>query len=85
MDVNRKAEVLHSVIGRFFAGRTSEITAEDWVEFCDAQNDGYQTGPTIGEKVPDFMLPDQRGVRRSLGQLMGSNGLLLVSSRSAHW
>ncbi len=85
MDVNRKAEVLHSVIDRFFAGRTSEITTEDWVEFCDAQNEGYQTGPAIREKVPDFVLPDQHGVRRSFNQLMGPSGLLLVFSRSAHW
>jgi hypothetical protein len=30
-------------------------------------------------------LPDQHGRRRALAELMGSNGLLLVFSRSADW
>ena len=51
----------------------------------EAQNDGYQTGPEIGTKVPDFTLPDQHGRSRVLAELMGANGLLLVFSRSADW
>ena len=65
------------------AGRTSP--PKDWLDFVEAQNDGYQTGPAIGEKVPDFALSDQRGQTRSLNDLMGPNGLLLVFSRSADW
>jgi len=62
-----------------------DITSADWLQFVEAQNDGYQTGPAIGEKVPDFSLPDQYGKRWALPELMGPNGLLLVFSRSADW
>ena len=44
-----------------------------------------RTGPEIGQKVPDFTLTDQHGQNRSLNELMGPNGLLLVFSRSADW
>ena len=54
-------------------------------EFVEAQNDGYRTGPEIGAKTPDFTLPDQTGRSRSLHDLTGPNGLLLVFSRSADW
>ena len=37
----------------------------------EAQNDGYQTGPEIGTKVPDFTLPDQHGRSRALAELIG--------------
>ena len=84
METKAKAEILHDVIRKFAAGG-SDITPEDWGRFVDAQNDGYQTGPEIGEKVPDFTLPDQHGRNRTLAELMGPNGLLLVFSRSADW
>jgi cytochrome oxidase Cu insertion factor (SCO1/SenC/PrrC family) len=61
----------------------------------DAQQSGRQPaapapdvtrlGPQVGEKVPDFTLPDQNGRRRSLSSLMGEKGLVLVFSRSADW
>lgn len=50
-----------------------------------ATNDGYVTGPEPGERIPDFALPDQHGALRSLPDLSGSNGLLLVFYRSADW
>jgi hypothetical protein len=84
MDQNIKAAILHDVIRKFAAGG-KDITPDDWREFVEAQNDGYRTGPKIGEKVPDFTLPDQHGKSWGLGDLMGSNGLLLVFSRSADW
>ena len=84
MDQKTKAAVLHEIIRKFAAGG-KDITSDDWREFVEAQNDGYRTGPEIGEKVPDFTLPDQHGKSRGLAELMGSNGLLLVFSRSADW
>jgi len=42
-------------------------------------------GPQVGETVPDFSLVDQFGETRTLQSLMGSNGLMLVFSRSADW
>lgn len=41
------------------------------------------TGP--GERIPEFSLPDQSGELRSLKDLAGPNGLLLVFHRSADW
>ena len=84
MEAAKKAEVLHSVVRKMIAGG-ADIQTEEWIEFVEAQNDGYRTGPGIGEKVPEFTLPDQSGRSRSLRELMGPNGLLLVFSRSADW
>jgi hypothetical protein len=42
-------------------------------------------GPQLGETVPDFTLPDQEGEARTLGSLMGPEGLVLVFYRSADW
>ena len=84
MDQKTKAAVLHDIIRKFAAGG-KDITSDDWRQFVEAQNDGYRTGPEIGEKVPDFTLPDQHGKSRGPAELMGSNGLLLVFSRSADW
>jgi cytochrome oxidase Cu insertion factor (SCO1/SenC/PrrC family) len=47
--------------------------------------DVTRLGPQVGDKVPDFTLPDQGGRRRSLSSLMGKKGLVLVFSRSADW
>jgi hypothetical protein len=84
MEAARKAEVLNSVVRKMGAGG-ADIQTSEWVEFVDAQNDDMRTGPEIGAKVPDFTLPDQSGRSRSLHDLTGPNGLLLVFSRSADW
>ena len=44
------------MIRRMGAGG-ADITTEDWLEFVEAQNDGYRTGPDIGQKVPDLPSP----------------------------
>ena len=85
MDAQTKATILHDVIRRRFATGGGDLTTAEWLAFVDAQNDGYRTGPAIGEPVPDFTLPDQAGKSRALHELMGPNGLLLVFSRSADW
>lgn len=84
MDATAKASILHGMIRRLGAGG-ADITLKDWLEFVQAQNDGYRTGPAIGEKVPQFTLTDQHGHSRELNNLMGPNGLLLEFSRSADW
>jgi hypothetical protein len=84
MDAEKKASVLHGIIRRMGSG-AGDITPAEWLEFVEAQNDGYRTGPEVGEEVPDFHLADQNGKDRSLNELMGPNGLLLVFSRSADW
>lgn len=47
--------------------------------------DVTKVGPQVGEKVPDFSLPDQLGQTRTLASLMGPEGLVLVFNRSADW
>ena len=47
--------------------------------------DVTRLGPQVGEKVPDFSLPDQHGQTRTLASLMGPKGLVLVFNRSADW
>lgn len=42
-------------------------------------------GPQVGEKVPDFALPDQHGRARTLDSVMGERGAMLVFHRSADW
>jgi hypothetical protein len=84
MEAARKSEVLMSVILKMGAGGAG-ITSPEWLEFVEAQNDGMRTGPAIGTKVPAFTLPDQSGRERSLHDLTGPNGLMLIFSRSADW
>ena len=47
--------------------------------------DVQKLGPQVGERVPEFTLPDQDGRSRTLQSLMGPNGLMLVFYRSADW
>ena len=42
-------------------------------------------GPQVGERVPEFSLPDQTGRIRSLESVMGPRGAMLVFLRSADW
>jgi hypothetical protein len=47
--------------------------------------DVSKLGPQVGERVPDFILEDQWGVRRTLQSIMGRRGAVLVFVRSADW
>ena len=42
-------------------------------------------GPQVGERVPDFALPDQYGRVRTLDSIMGERGAMIVFHRSANW
>jgi len=42
-------------------------------------------GPKVGERLPDFSLPDQHGQPHSLKSILGSNGAVIVFFRSADW
>jgi hypothetical protein len=84
VDASTKTSILHGMMRRLGGGGT-DITVEDWLKFVQAQNDDYRTGPAIGEKVPYFALTDQHANSRTLENLAGPNGLLLVFSRSADW
>jgi hypothetical protein len=47
--------------------------------------DPQTLGPKVGERVPDFSLPDQHGATRSLRSTFGPKGAVLVFYRSADW
>ena len=47
--------------------------------------DVSELGPQIGERVPDFSLPDQNGQLHTLNSIMGPNGAMLLFHRSADW
>ncbi len=47
--------------------------------------DVSQLGPQVGERVPDFSLPDQNGQLHTLASIMGPNGAMLLFHRSANW
>ena len=42
-------------------------------------------GPQVGERVPDFSLPDQHGTIRTLQSIMGERGAMILFHRSADW
>jgi hypothetical protein len=42
-------------------------------------------GPQVGERVPDFRLPDQHGTEHTLADIVGRNGAMLLFHRSADW
>jgi hypothetical protein len=82
-DQASKARIFHEVMNRLAAGQKLDpVLLRD---FVTAQNDGLRSGPNIGAKVPDFVLPDQNAREHSLDSLMGADGLLLVFVRSADW
>ena len=47
--------------------------------------DVSKRGPQVGERVPDFSLPDQRGKTWTLQSIMGRKGAMVVFYRSADW
>jgi hypothetical protein len=44
-----------------------------------------QRGLAVGESIPSLDLVDQTGARRTLKDLTGRNGLVLLFVRSADW
>ena len=42
-------------------------------------------GPQVGERVPDFSLPDQHGRIQTLESIMGEKGAMILFHRSADW
>ncbi|MGH9738547.1 MAG: hypothetical protein ACRD4X_08145 [Candidatus Acidiferrales bacterium] len=82
-DLAEKAAIMRE-FGRLRAAG-QPIPAELQAKHVNATNDGYTTGPEPAERIPDFSLADQNGMSRSLVNLAGANGLLLVFYRSADW
>lgn len=47
--------------------------------------DPQTLGPKVGQRVPEFSLPDQHGATRNLKSTFGPKGAVLVFFRSADW
>ncbi len=82
-DLQEKAAIMRE-FGRLRAAG-QPVPDELQTRHVNATNDRYSTGPEPGEHVPDFSLPDQEGALRSVANLAGPRGLLLVFYRSADW
>ena len=82
-DLAEKAAIMRE-FGRLRAAG-QPVPDELQARHVNATNDRYATGPEPGERIRDFSLPDQEGVPRSVANLAGPNGLLLVFYRSADW
>ena len=82
-DLAEKAAIMREFGRRRAAGEP--VSEELQAKHVNATNDNYMTGPEPGERIPDFALPDASGILRSLRDLTGPNGLLLVFHRSADW
>ena len=68
------------------------IAASTWLASSPARAqaapkriDLSKLGPQVGERVPDFSLPDQTGKTQTLQSITGPRGAMLVFIRSADW
>jgi hypothetical protein len=82
-DLAEKAVIMREFLRRRASGEP--VSDDFYGQYLNATNDGYVTGPDPGQRIPDFTLPDQNGDPRSLPNLSGPAGLLLVFHRSADW
>jgi hypothetical protein len=82
-DLEEKAAIMREFLRRRAEGEP--VSDDLYARHVHATNDGYAAGPEPGERIPDFALPDQTGALRSLPNLTGPGGLLLVFHRSANW
>ena len=76
-------ELINSILSKMGSGQ--KIDPAEFQRFVDLQNNDLKSGPAIGDKVPDFALPDQNGKQWAVRDLMGPKGMLLVFTRSADW
>ncbi|HTW87130.1 MAG TPA: hypothetical protein VMD75_03900 [Candidatus Binataceae bacterium] len=82
-DSETKAHIMREFSRLRAAGQP--VPPEVYSRFVAVTNEGFASGPEVGQPVPAFALPDQDGKSRALGDLSGPNGLLLVFYRSADW
>ena len=85
------AVVLLGVAWRAMPGRTASDagtqsgTSGDVAMGARTPIDVASLGPQVGERVPDFSLLDQNGQARTLDDILGPRGALLLFHRSADW
>ena len=72
-------------IGAIAAGILLMATATLGTAQEGAAIDVSALGPQVGDRVPEFSLPDQNGQLQSLESVRGPNGSLILFHRSADW
>jgi hypothetical protein len=82
-DLAEKAAIMRAFGRRRAAGEP--VSDELLAQHVNATNDNYASGPEPGQRIPDFALSDQNRALRSLPDLTGPSGVLLVFYRSADW
>jgi hypothetical protein len=82
-DLAEKAAIMREFGRRRAAGEP--VSDELQAQHVNATNDNYASGPEPGQRIPGFTLADQNGVPKSLPDLTGPSGVLLVFYRSADW
>jgi|APSaa5957512622_1039677.scaffolds.fasta_scaffold253588_2 peroxiredoxin len=51
----------------------------------DPLSEDFSTGPDVGQRVPDFTLPDQTGNPVNFAEARGAKRALILFYRSASW
>ncbi len=51
----------------------------------DPLSEDFPTGPDVGQKVPDFTLPDYSGEMVNFSEERGARRALILFYRSASW
>jgi hypothetical protein len=82
-DLAEKAAIMREFGRRRAAGEP--VSDELQAQHVNATNDNYTSGPEAGQRIPSFTLADQNGALKSLPDLTGPSGVLLVFYRSADW
>ena len=70
--------------GYGYTGYEGEAMSE-LVNAGDPIAEGFATGPSVGEPVPDFALPDQSGSLVCFSEVRGDDRALILFHRSASW
>lgn len=76
-----RLSVNRATLAAFLLGLISTMTAAQDRTPIDVS----ALGPQVGERVPDFSLPDQHGQLQTLESVRGPNGSLILFHRSADW
>ncbi len=58
---------------------------DERANFRYPDTEDYSKGPTIGESLPDFTLPDQHGNPIRYSDIRGDSRALVMFHRSARW
>ena len=81
-----KVRIIHSLLflGFLFSSIIGRMTFSRADQGLPTETK-IQTGPEIGQRIPNFQGIDQNGRQQSFGSIRGPRGALIVFYRSADW